>query len=268
MIENSKELALQARRLILQMTHDSKASHVGSSLSVVDILASLYSNKNRVDQILAESNDRDVIILSKGHGAAALYSVLSLQGLIPSEWLNDYCADGSKIGGHVTSKNVPSIELSTGSLGHGFPYGVGMALGKKKMNYKGKVFVIISDGECDEGTTWESALLANQFKLDNLVVIVDRNRIQSLGDTESTLQLEPLPEKFSSFGWGVIRINGHDHDELLKSMGSESDGPMIVIAETIKGFGVSFMENKVLWHYKWPNSEQLTDALSELRTNK
>jgi len=268
MVGDSQALALEARNLILQMTHDAKASHVGSSLSVVDILAVIYSDTSSVGQIKANSPERDCIVLSKGHAAAALYSVLALQEFIPMDWVKDYCADGSFIGGHVTSKGIPAIELSTGSLGHGLPYGLGIAMAKKMDNRTGTVIIVMSDGECDEGTTWESALIANHFNLDNLVVIIDRNRIQSLGDTESTIKLEPLDEKFRAFGWEVHAVNGHNHSELRAAIKSNSDRPKLIIANTTKGKGVSFMENSVLWHYKWPNDEQLAVAHKELSKEK
>ena len=188
-------LAFQARQEILKMTSKAKASHVGSALSVIDILSVLYSGAANISVGNHQDSDRDVVILSKGHAASAIYSTLALKGFFARAWLDEYCANGAPLGGHVTSKGVPGVELSTGSLGHGLPYGLGIALSRKKSRAEGRTFVVMSDGECDEGTTWESALLAHHHGLDNLTVIIDRNGIQSLKETELTLQLEPFAEK-------------------------------------------------------------------------
>jgi transketolase len=246
------------------MTSFAKASHVGSALSVVDILSVLYSGVANIHFKNYTSLNRDVVILSKGHAASALYAILALCGFFPTSWLASYSSNGSRLGGHVTAKGVPGVELSTGSLGHGLPYAVGVALARKRAGLPGQVFVIMSDGECDEGTTWESALLANHHNLDNLTVVVDRNGIQSLASTEETLALEPFADKWRAFGWGVTQVDGHDMQELTTSL-SRRGGPNIVIARTTKGKGVTFMENTVLWHYKSPNEAELAAALSELK---
>ena len=239
---SAQELALAARREIITMTNAAKASHVGSALSVVDILSVLYTGAANVTPESQEEVDRDIVILSKGHAAAALYAVLSLQGFFPNEWLQRYCENDAPLGGHVTSKGVPGVELSTGSLGHGLPYGLGIAMARKFSGITGRVFVVMSDGECDEGTTWESAMIANHHNLDNLTVIIDRNRIQSLTFTEDTLKLEPFPDKWKAFGWEVRVENGHDSKALSKAF-TKSINPVCVIAETTKGKGVDFMEN-------------------------
>lgn len=257
------KLALEARREIITMTSKAKASHVGSALSVVDILAVLYSGSANISPDNFEAENRDIVILSKGHSASAIYSVLALKDFFPKEWLERYCANGAPLGGHVTSKGVPGVELSTGSLGHGLPYGLGIALSRKLTGVPGRVFVVMSDGECDEGTTWECALLANHHKLDNLTVIVDRNGIQSLKATEDTLRLEPFADKWRAFGWQADEISGHDYKALADSLDSQL-GPKVIIAKTTKGKGVSFMENSVLWHYRPPNDEELSKALSEV----
>lgn len=263
----AQELAFGARREILKMTSAAGASHVGSALSVVDILATLYSGSAHISRELVAEPDRDVVILSKGHSAAALYAILSLKDFFPQEWLEGYCKNGAQLGGHVTSKRVPGIELSTGSLGHGLPYGAGIALSRKRSSTIGRVFVVLSDGECDEGTTWESALIANHHDLDNLVVVIDRNGIQSLASTEETLRLEPLAEKWKSFGWNVLVCNGHSFQELNEAFKKDSKRPTCIIANTTKGNGVSFMENSVLWHYRSPGSEELNEALQELEND-
>jgi transketolase len=264
----AEELAKAARIEILKMTSFAKASHVGSALSVVDILSVLYSGVTNIRTDNISAKDRDVVILSKGHAASALYSVLALRGFFPKEFLDSYCGNGAKLGGHVTSSELAGVELSTGSLGHGLPYGLGIALSRKIGGDKGKVFVIMSDGECDEGTTWESALLANHHELTNLVVIIDRNRIQSLKDTEETLKLEPFQRKWENFGWNSIDVDGHDFSALSKAMIDENDGPKVIIANTTKGRGVSFMENSVLWHYRSPNDEELSSAIAEIERRK
>jgi transketolase len=261
-------LAQKARLEILQMTSRANASHVGSALSVVDILATLYCGAANISPETHDRNFRDVVILSKGHSAAALYSILALQEFFPRSWLKNYCQNGAELGGHVTSTGVTGIELSTGSLGHGLPYGTGVALARKLDKISGKIFVVISDGECDEGTTWESALIANQHALNNLIVIIDRNGIQSLGSTEETLRLEPLADKWKSFGWKTITVNGHNYSEMESAVNQHADGPLCVIAETIKGKGVSFMENSVLWHYRSPDESQLKLALDEVRGSR
>jgi len=247
------------------MVHDAKASHVGSALSVVDILAVLYSGAARISPSSFKAVDRDVIILSKGHACSALYAVLSITGFIPGNWLREFCADGSRLSGHVTHTNIPGVELSTGSLGHGLPYGVGVQLSRKLNNVGGRTFVILSDGECNEGTTWESALIASHHRLNRLVVIVDRNRIQSLGLTEDTLALEPFSAKWESFGWSVHEVDGHDHEALNDALNlTDKRKPMCIIANTTKGKGVDFMENEVLWHYKSPNIDELRSALLQI----
>jgi transketolase len=191
--------------------------------------------------------------------------VLASIGLISEEELRTYCADGSQFYGHINHHAHSSIELSTGSLGHGLPFGVGLAHAKKICREDGLVFVLMSDGEMNEGTTWESALLANKLNLGNLVCLIDRNRIQSLQSTETTLPLEPLADKWKAFGWEVWNIDGHDFSS-MSMIDFKSDKPMVVIAETVKGKGVPWMENQVLWHYKWPNSEELADGIEHLKS--
>lgn len=261
----SSELAKSARIEILQMTHDAKASHVGSALSVVDILAVLYSDFANINPLNIDSVDRDVVILSKGHACTALYAVLSLREFFPNEWLRRYCTNGAELSGHVTSAYVPGVELSTGSLGHGLPYGLGIQLSRQRYSVDGRTYVIMSDGECDEGTTWESALLANHHGLDKLFVIVDRNQIQSMGSTENTLALEPFDSKWRAFGWNVIEVDGHDHNQLRNAFEIPVNGkPTCVIANTLKGKGIDFMENQVLWHYRPPSTQDLNNALLQL----
>lgn len=264
--EKAADLAFAARHEIISMTSAAKASHVASALSVVDVLSVLYTGAANISAHNMDANDRDIVILSKGHSASALYSVLALQQFFPHEWLAQYCNNDAPLGGHVTFKGVPGVELSTGSLGHGLPYGLGIAMARKKGGLKGRVFVVMSDGECDEGTTWESAMIANHHELDNLVVIVDRNKIQSLTFTEDTLKLEPFADKWIAFGWQAETVPGHDYDLLAEALATQN-GPKVVIADTTKGKGVNFMENSVLWHYKPPTSEDVTKAFEQLSEN-
>ena len=264
---SSKTLAKNIRAHVLRMTHKANASHIGTCLSIADILAVLYQGILRVDPKRPDWPDRDRVILSKGHGAAAAYAVLAECGFFPKEWLETYCQDGEKLPGHITSHGIPGVEVSTGSLGHGLSIGCGTAVAGKRDGRDYKVFVLLSDGECDEGSTWEAALFAPHHHLDNLIAIVDYNKIQSFGTVKEVLDLEPLAEKWRVFGWVVREIDGHDYGELddaLKSTPFESSRPSCIIAHTIKGKGVSFMENQLAWHYKSPDDEQLRLALAEL----
>lgn len=247
------------------MTSRGKAAHVGSALSAVDLLSVLYTELRISPADWKAWKSEDILIFSKGHAAAALYSVLSNVGFFPNDWLCRYSQDGCELGGHVTF-GIPGVELSTGSLGHGLPFGVGIALQRKRQYLPGRVFVVMSDGELDEGSTWESLLIASHQHLGNLVMIIDRNRLQSLEGTEDTLSLEPLDKKFEAFGWGVKIIDGHNHEEIERALrvDAESNEPTVIIGETTKGKGVSFMENEVKWHYRPPNPEELSAALKEL----
>lgn len=260
---NSLELAKQARISALNMVSQANASHIASSLSVIDILSVVYSKF--LDTGDNESNS-NVVIVSKGHAAAGVYAILAHTGKISLRLLETYGLDGSTLGGHLTHTGNAGIELSTGSLGHGLPYGLGVAIGFKLKQSNQKTYVIMSDGECDEGTTWESALLASHFTLKNLVVIIDRNGLQSLGTTEDTLALEPLKDKWMSFNWKVKVVDGHSHSQLTEAL-LLTEGPTCIIAETTKGKGVSFMEDSVTWHYRPPSNDELKRALIEIQEN-
>lgn len=264
---NPALLAQSARVSAVEMCARARAAHIGSSLSVVDILSTLYSGAANVDPETLKDPNRDCVIVSKGHAAAGVYAVLAHAGFFPLEWLDSYCADGGLLGGHVTSGYIPGVEFSTGSLGHGLPVGAGVALGRRRSGLPGRVFVVISDGECDEGTTWEAALLASHHSLSNLTVLIDRNGIQSLDATEETLRLEPLGAKWSTFGWHVSEVDGHDHaamgEALLQT--AHQTQPTLIICRTLKGKGVSFMENSVTWHYRSPAEDSLAAALTELQ---
>jgi transketolase len=262
----SEQLAAIVRRHIVRMTHLSRGSHVASSLSIADILAVLYTDVLRVRPDDPEWDGRDRFILSKGHASAALYAVLAERGFFPVEELDRHCADGAMLCGHVT-RTVPGVEFSTGSLGHGLPVGAGMALALSWRRSPARVFVLLSDGECDEGSNWEAALFAAHRKLENLTAIIDYNKIQSLDTVERTLRLEPLADKWRAFGWQVTEVDGHDHSRLravLAGADGKREAPMCVIAHTVKGKGVSFMENSVLWHYRSPQGAEYERAMREL----
>ncbi len=268
---NSLELALRIRLHGIEMTHLSRGSHIGSILSVADIIAVLYADILRVRPEAPGWENRDRLILSKGHAGAAVYAALAERGFFGTEMLKTHCADGSALSGHVSLRGVPGVEFSTGSLGHGLSVGAGMALSAKKDKKLHHVHVVISDGECDEGSTWEAALFASHFELDGLIATMDRNMLQSLGSTEDTLRLEPLADKWKAFGWRVFRIDGHNHDALraaYRSAESRDGRPSMLIARTVKGKGVSFMENSVLWHYRFPHAGgEYENALADLKAN-
>lgn len=262
-----ERLAARIRADVLWMTHRANSSHVGSCLSAADILAVLYEGILDVDIVRPDLAERDRFVLSKGHAAAAVYAVLAERGFYPREWLETFCQDGSKLAGHITHHGVPGVEVSTGSLGHGLSVGSGMAMACKRDGRRSRVFVLLSDGECDEGSTWEAALFAAHHCLDNLVAIVDYNKIQSFGTVKEVLDLEPLTGKWRAFRWAVREIDGHSYAEIedaLKQVPFEVGTPSCIIAHTVKGKGISFMENQLAWHYKSPTAEQLAQALVEI----
>jgi transketolase len=249
------------------MVHHARSSHVGSSFSIADLLAVLYGGVLRVDPRRPDWPERDRFILSKGHACAAVYAALAEGGFFSTDWLDSYYHDGSHLAGHITHHGVPGVEVSTGSLGHGLSIAAGMALAGKHENKSHRVFALLSDGECDEGSTWEAALFIPHHRLDNMVAIVDYNKIQSFGTVKEVLDLEPLAGKWQSFGWATREINGHDFKQIedaLLSVPFEPEKPSCIIAHTTKGKGVSFMENQLAWHYRTPDDEELRRALAEL----
>ncbi|MBI4282092.1 MAG: transketolase [Chloroflexi bacterium] len=266
-IKGPQELAARIRRHVLRMIHYSGASHIGSCYSIADILAVLYSGVLRVDPERPDWTERDRFILSKGHGCAALYATLAERGFFPREWLPTFYQNGSQLFGHITHAGIPGVEASSGSLGHGLPIACGMALVGKRANASYRVFTLLSDGECDEGSNWEAALFAGHHRLDNLVAIVDYNKIQSLGRVEEVLNLEPLRAKWEAFRWAVREIDGHDFaaiEAALSNVPIEEGKPSCIIAHTVKGKGVSFMENNLLWHYRPPDATEYRQASAEL----
>lgn len=264
----SEQLAWKIRRHGIEMTHLSGGSHIGSVLSVADILAVLYNDVLNVYPDKPNAPERDRVILSKGHAGAAIYAALAEKGFFSVEELKTHYQNGSRLSGHVSHKGVPGVDFSTGSLGHGLPVGAGMAMAAKMDSSNYRVYVVLGDGECDEGSVWEAALVANHYQLDNLVAVIDHNKMQSLDFCENTIKLNPFADKWRSFGWNVIDIDGHNHEELKKAFNeakSVKGKPTVIIANTVKGKGVSFMENDILWHYRFPHDGwEYDNALEEL----
>ena len=263
----TRELAHRIRCDVVRMTSRGGSSHVASGLAIADVLAVLYGRVLNVDPARPQKPDRDRFLLSKGHAGAAVYAALAETGFFPVEKLETHYCDGSDLSGHVSHKGIPGVELSTGSLGHALSVGAGMAYAAKIQNGSQRAVVLLSDGECDEGSNWEAILFAAHHKLDNLVAIVDYNKIQSLAPVAETLGLEPFTAKWESFGWEVLEVDGHNHEDLLRSLGrlpGVVGRPTCVVAHTTKGKGVSFMENSVLWHYRSPQGDEFDAAIAEL----
>ena len=264
--ETYARLAARIRAHAVRMTHRASSAHVGTSLSMADMLAVLYEKVLRVDPKNPKKPDRDRFILSKGHGAAGCYAALAEKGFFPKEWLDTFYMDGGKLCGHM-SHSVPGVEVSTGSLGHGLSIATGMALHGKRSGSGHRVWCLMSDGDMNAGSTWEAIMFAPQHKLDNLIGIADNNQLQALGRVENVIDMEPYVDKLKAFRWAVREIDGHNFDEIedaFMSVPFESGKPSFVIARTIKGKGVSFMENDVAWHYKCADEEQLKQAYKEL----
>ena len=266
-MKDLESLALRIRRHAVIMTSYGKSSHIGSILSICDILAVLYGKVLRVNPKDPKMPTRDRFILSKGHAGAGVYAALAESNFFDLSELKQHYQNGSIFSGHVSHKGVPGVELSTGSLGHGLGVGVGMAKAAKRKNYSHGVYVLLSDGECDEGSNWEAILFAAHHKLGNLTAIVDYNKLQSLASTHETLNLEPFAEKWRAFGWDVSEVDGHDvcniYDSLILAR-KKLDQPSVIICDTIKGKGISFMEGSVLWHYRSPQGSEFTAAMKEL----
>lgn len=262
----SKELAYRIRIHAINMVHNAHASHIGGILSCADIVAVLYSDIANFDVNNCKNPLRDRIILSKGHNGVAIYAALAEIGFFPVEDLKSYGMNGSKFSCHVSHKNVPGVEISTGSLGHGIGVACGMALNGKLKKLPYKVYVILGDGECNEGSVWEAAMFAAQYKLNNLTVIIDANGMQAMGKCSDVIDMEPMADKWRTFNWNVIEVkDGHNHNELKQAfMINSKDKPKVIIARTVKGKGVSFMENNILWHYRDPQGELYEQALKEV----
>jgi transketolase len=266
-IINLKELSKVLRKDILNMVMAAREGHIASSFSCIDILSVLYFYIMNINPQHPQWPQRDRFILSKGHAACAQYAVLARRGYFPVEKLKTIGQKDSMFGGHPDKDKIPGVEVSTGSLGHGLSIGSGMALAAKKDNEKHRVFVVLGDGECQEGTVWEAAMFAAMHKLDNLVAIIDYNKQQAIGYLDKVIHLNPLAEKWQAFGWNVEEVSGHDFNELLNVFSHipfEENKPSLVIAHTIKGKGVSFMEKILMWHARATTQEEFRQAVYEI----
>ncbi len=261
-----REVAHRVRRHVLDMTTLGKSSHVGSALSMVDIVAVLYGQVMTYDPARPKWVDRDRFILSKGHAGAAVYATLAEFGFFDISRLKGHYQNGSVFSGHVSHKGVPGVELSTGSLGHGLGVATGMAMAAMRQRRSHRIYALLSDGECDEGSNWEAILFAAHHRLHNLTVAVDYNKIQSLATVAETLALEPFVDKWRAFGWHVEECDGHNHEALLEGFRATDAAPApgVLICHTTKGKGVSFMENSVLWHYRNAQGQEYEAAVAEL----
>lgn len=262
LIEVSKEV----RKNIINMIHSAKSGHPGGSLSCADIMTYLFFEEMNIDAKNPKMINRDRFVLSKGHGAPALYSVLGEKGFFDKSEFSGLRKIGRLLQGHPDSKHIPGVDVSTGSLGQGISNAVGMALGLKLSNQESKVYCLLGDGEIQEGLVWEASMCAAHYKLNNLIAILDYNGLQIDGKNDDVMTISPVKEKFESFGWTVIPCDGHDYDSIDKAFkkANEVSGPAIIIAKTVKGKGVSFMENQAGWHGQAPNDEQQQLAIKEL----
>ncbi len=263
------EFARRARIEVAKVLNRTKDSHIGGGYSSMDILAVMYTSI--IDKDFLDDPNRNVFLLSKGHIAASYYTVLALAGIIPEEDLNKHIADGEFYAGHTRkyrTNGVRGVEMSAGSLGHGANIGLGMAYAKRLQHLDGTVYVLLGDGECNEGSVWEAAMFASKLKLGNLIFIIDRNRLQSYGSDVEVCDMGDMGSKFKAFGCNVIEIDGHDYKQIYRALstgsGRNQSSPTVVIANTIKGCGCSFMENRLEWHFKSPNDDQLILLMKEL----
>lgn len=271
-IEDIQQRAKILRSRIIETSHKASMPHLGSCLSCVDILTVLYFSILKIDPKNHTAPDRDRFILSKGHGAPALFQVLAMRGFYPESWLDNYGEDGGIFAEHPPAPDyLAGIEAATGSLGHGFPMGVGMALAARIKKETYNVYALLSDGECNEGSVWEAAMFAGGKKIDNLCVIIDFNKWQATDRSQDVMALDPLGDKWRAFGWNVFEVDGHDFDQLLNTFNrfpASNNKPTAIIAHTVKGKGVSFMEDDNNWHYRIPNKEEVEKANIELGINQ
>ena len=270
-MENLKALSYELRKNVVDMIVEGKGGHIGGDMSVMDILVELYFEQMNISPENMDDPDRDRFIMSKGHSVEALYAVLAKKGFFPIEQvIAEFSKFGSKFIGHPNNK-LPGIEMNSGSLGHGLPVSVGMALAGKMKNTDSRVYTVRGDGELAEGSVWEGAMAAHQYKLDNLCAVVDRNRLQISGNTEDVMGHDDLAERFASFGWHVVSVDGNDYKELKAAFdeAKETKGqPTVVIANTIKGCGSAIMENKANWHHKVPTAEEYEQIMKDLEERK
>jgi transketolase len=269
MSDSLPKIASSIRQRVIELSHSAGTPHLGSSLSCIDILTALYWSVLRIDPCRPDAPGRDRFILSKGHAGLALYVTLAERGFFPKDVLQTYNCDGGVLAEHPGPHCVPGVEAATGSLGHGLSLGVGQALAARIKNQSYRVFVLLSDGECNEGSVWEAALMAPAQKIDRLVAIVDYNKWQATARSNETLNLAPLAAKWEAFGWQTCEVNGHDINALTEVLGqvpSTSGKPLAVIAHTVKGRGVSFMEDDNNWHYRIPTKDEVRQAILELQS--
>ena len=267
LVKKSENAAKRIRRHIIEMTYSTgkTGAHLGGSLSIVELLAGLYAGIIRFKPEEPEWEGRDRVILSKGHAAMALYPAMVEAGIIDESMLSDFKKDGSKLGGHPSLNGLPGIEYASGSLGQGLSLGVGASIGlKRKGNTESRVFVFLGDGECDEGSVWEAAASASHYQLNNLIAIVDMNAIQYDGFTNDVLDMSPFENKWKDFGWETIVIDGHNLNDIINAYSRKSDKPLAILAQTVKGKGISFMENNWKFHDASLTKEQFEQAIAEL----
>lgn len=270
-MENLKALSYDLRKVVIDMIVEGKGGHIGGDMSVMDILTELYFEQMNISPENMDDPDRDRFIMSKGHSVESLYAVLAAKGFFPTEQvIKEFSKFGSQFIGHPNNK-LPGIEMNSGSLGHGLPVSVGMALAGKMKKKSYRVYTVMGDGELAEGSVWEGAMAANQYKLDNLCAVVDRNRLQISGNTEDVMGHDDLAARFAAFGWHVISVDGNDFKELkdaFEEAKATKGMPTVVIANTVKGCGSSVMENKANWHHKVPNEEEYTQIMKDLDARK
>jgi transketolase len=263
LLQRSREV----RASVVRMAHRAKSPHVGSALSSVDLLVALYFHVMDVDPARKALQNPDRFVLSKGHGCMAYYATLAARGFFGPELLETYSRNGSVLAEHPSPVGIPGCEIGTGSLGHGLSVAAGAALARKLRHQPGRQFVLLSDGECNEGSVWEAAMFASGRGLDNLVVLVDYNKLQAMGRSDEVTGLPPLAKKWSSFSFGTVEIDGHSMPEIVRALEAvpfEKGRPSAIIAHTVKGKGVSFMENDLEWHYRPPSDADLARALAEI----
>lgn len=260
----SEELSVRIKLKAWNMAYKAKASHMGGNFSVADAISVLYNDVLKIDPKNPDAPDRDRVVLSKGHCCAVLYALLADKGFFPEKQLEHFGEDGYMLSCHISNK-VPGVELSSGSLGHGAAVAAGMALNAKLQNKDYHVYAICGDGECNEGSIWEMVMFAGQHQLDNFTVIIDANKMQAMGYTNNIIDLQPMSEKWRLFDWTAIDVDGHNHDELRRAFAASHDGkPKVIVSNTIKGHGVSFMESSLWWHYQVPFGDYYLKAIEEL----
>lgn len=265
-METIGAIAKDIRKTIYKIAHHAGGGHMGAAFSMADIISVLYfDNVLKYDASNPMWEDRDKFILSKGHACYALYAALAKAGYFPEEELWGVGKPGSRFGGHPKMYEIPGVEASTGALGHGLSFAIGIAYANKVDNRDSHVYVVLGDGECQEGAIWEGALSAPTLELDNMTVIVDHNKLQAMDDLENIVHMQPFADKWRAFGWNVTEIDGHDYGEIKEALLARKKGkPMLVVANTIKGKGVSFMENVPIWHYRMPNEQELPILIEDL----